>query len=100
MNILFLINFAGQGGSEKYVKDLMESLIHKNDNVILVYNEKGLLVEQVINLGVKTIKLNMKNPFDIFSAIKLKNIFIKNNINIIHTQFARENYIAIFSKLL
>ncbi len=100
MNILFLINFAGQGGSEKYVKDLMESLIHKNDNVILVYNEKGLLVEQVKNLGVKTIKLNMKNPFDIFSAIKLKNICIENNINIIHTQFARENYIAIFSKLL
>ena len=99
MKVLYLINHAGNGGSEKYVRVLSEELIKKNVEVFFVYNESGLLVNQMENLGAKSYNLNMRSPFDLKSAKELARICTENNIDIIHAQFPRENYVAVLSKL-
>lgn len=98
MKVLYLINYAGKGGSEKYVEVLANTLIKKSVEVFFIYNEEGLLVDKMKELKVKTYKVNMKSPFDIGAAYKIFNFCKKNNIDIIHTQFPRENYLAIISK--
>ena len=100
MNILYLINYAGKGGSEKYVLSMAEYAISKGDKPFLLYNEHGPLVNQAEDLGVNCEQINMTNPFDIKAAKILSNYCKSHSIEIIHTQFARENYIAILSKKL
>ena len=98
MRVLYLINHAGKGGSEKYVEMLANGLIKKGGTPFLAYNEKGLLVDKLTKMGVKCIKLKMTNPYDINAAIKLAAVCKKLEINIIHAQFPRENYIAVLAK--
>lgn len=99
MRILYLINYAGKGGSERYVKILSQSFIKRNVEVFFAYNKIGTLVKQMEELNIKTYNINMKHPLDLIGAKKLASICKKNNIDIIHTQFPRENYIALLSKL-
>jgi len=97
LRILYLINHAGNGGSEKYVKVLSEGL--KNVEIFFGYNETGLLVSQMESLGAKVFNVKMKSPFDLKAAKQIAVICKENEIDIIHAQFPRENYIAILSKL-
>jgi len=98
VNVLYLINHAGKGGTEKYVEMLAKNLIKKGDTPFLAYNEKGMLVEALEKLGIKCFFLKMVNPYDINAAIKLAVFCKKLDIDIIHTQFARENYIALLAR--
>jgi len=98
MNILYLINYAGKGGSEKYIKLLTEYAKAQGDNVFFAYNEVGLLVTQMEGIAKETLCLEMKSPFDLKAAKSLAKYCKTNKIDIIHTQFARENYISILSK--
>ncbi|MCL2564601.1 MAG: glycosyltransferase [Defluviitaleaceae bacterium] len=100
MNILYLINYAGKGGSEKYVKLMAEYAKAQGGNIFFVYNETGLLVSQMEGITKNILCLNMKAPFDLKAAKSLAGYCTANKIDIIHTQFARENYIAILSKKL
>lgn len=58
-----------------------------------------MLVERLKNAGVDTFQINMRNPFDIKAAYKLSGLCKKLGINLIHTQFLRENYIAVLSRI-
>ena len=100
MNILYLINHAGKGGSEKYVLSMAEYAISKDDRVFLLYNEHGPLVAQAETLGITADQISMANPLDTKAAKILSEYCKANKIDLIHTQFARENYIAILSKKL
>jgi len=100
MNILYLLNHAGKGGSEKYVKCMAEYALLQGDNVFFAYNEAGGLVEQMEALCGSAFRLEMKSPMDIKAARTLAKYCSENKIDLIHTQFARENYIAILSKKL
>lgn len=97
--VLYLINHAGKAGTERYVYSLMEKLHQKKVQVYLAYNEGGLLVERAKSLGVETFQLSMRHPFDWKAVRQLANICRQNKIDLIHTQFLRENYIAILSRL-
>ena len=99
MNILYLINHAGKGGSEKYVKSMAEYAAAKGANIFFVYNEKGPLVAVMEKISKKTMQLTMRSPFDCSAARSLSKFCANNKIDIVHTQFARENYIAILSNL-
>lgn len=99
MNILYLINYAGKAGTEKYVYNLVKAYHKTKCNCFFAYNEPGLLSTQMEELGITSFRLEMKNPFDIKAAKKLAKICRDNKIDIIHTQYPRENYIAILSKL-
>ncbi|MCL2611240.1 MAG: glycosyltransferase [Defluviitaleaceae bacterium] len=84
--IMHLINYAGSGGSEKYVKVL--------GGDFLIYNIEGPLIK-----NFKSHQIKMRNPLDFKAAKQIARFCKKNNIGIVHTHFARENYIAILSKL-
>lgn len=58
-----------------------------------------MLVERLKNIGVETFVIEMKNPFDVKAAFELSRLCKKLGIDLIHTQFLRENYIAILSKI-
>ncbi len=97
MKIMFLINHAGKGGSEKYVHTLAE-FMRSRAEIFFVYNEDGPLVNKMISLGATIFNLKMNSIFDFAAAKKLAVYCEENKIDIIHTQFPRENYIALFAK--
>jgi L-malate glycosyltransferase len=92
------MNYPGDGGSEKYVFDIIRK--YGKENCIFVSSLEGPLQSALEKAGVKCYKIPMKNPFDLKAAILLKELVAKENISVIHTHFLRENYIAIIAKLL
>lgn len=99
LKVLYLLNHAGKGGSEKYVERLVEEYHNNRAKCFLVYNEDGPLVNKMQEKGVKTYRLEMRDPFDLKAAKELSNLCKSLDIDVIHTQFLRENYISILSKI-
>lgn len=99
MRILYLINHAGKAGTEKYVLNLVRACKTKGIECFFAYNEEGLLLSQMKDEGIECFQVKMSNPFDLSAAKKIADICRKNNIDIIHTHYPRENYIAVLSKL-
>lgn len=97
--VLYLINHAGKAGTETYIQSLVERLHNKKIKAYLAYNEEGLLVERMKALGVETFRIEMRNPFDIRAAWQLSRFCRKQGIDLIHAQYLRENYIALWSRL-
>ncbi len=98
LKVLYLINFAGKAGTEKYVYNLIEKYHKKTAECFMVYNLEGPLCEQVRELGVTPKQITMKNPFDFKAAKELAAYCRENEIDVIHAQYPRENYIAILAK--
>ena len=96
MNILYLINHAGAGGSEKYVAVLHQAVVSRGDKAFLAYSEGGALSDLIP--GAR--QLRMRHPFDLRAAKQLAGLCRELKIDIIHAQFPRENYIALLCKLL
>src|SRR3989339_277769 len=99
LKVLYILNHAGKAGTERYVESLIEKLNNKRIKAYFVYNEDGLLVEKLRVIGVETLQIKMRSPFDIIAALKLNFFCRKMGIDIIHAQFLRENYISLFSKI-
>lgn len=99
MRILYLINHAGKAGTEKYVYNLVKRFGGGETECYFAFNEAGLLSEQMDDLGVPCFQVEMKNPFDLAAAKKIAAICRANEIDIIHSHYPRENYIAVLSRL-
>lgn len=100
IKVLHLINYLGSGGSEIYVYTLAKKLHNKKCNFHIAYSEEGKGLKLFEDLGIKTIKFKMNSPFDLNAAKELKSLCRELSIDVIHTHFLRENYIAILSKIL
>lgn len=98
LRILYLINHAGKAGTEKYILNLVKYLADKDVKCYFAYNEGGLLSEQMNEMGIPSFQLEMKNPFDMKAAKKIAKFCRDEKIDIIHTQYPRENYIALIAK--
>ncbi len=98
MRVLYLINHAGKAGTEKYVYNLVKAYREEKAECFFVYNEPGLLLDQMKELGVPTCRVEMRSPFDRRAAKKIAALCEKYKIDIIHTQYPRENYVAVLSK--
>lgn len=98
MKIGYLINYAGAGGSEKYVKLMAEHAQKQGHGVVFLYNQDGPLREHMEGQGYPTYQLTMNSPFDFEAAKKLADICKAEGIGLIHTQFPRENYVALLAK--
>jgi len=96
MNVLYLINHAGTGGSEKYVAVMHQAVRDKGQGAFLAYGEAGGLLDTIPDAH----QLTMRHPFDLRAARQLARLCRKLNIAVIHAQFPRENYIALLCKLL
>ena len=98
MKVLYLINYAGNAGTEKYVEDLLRACPGRCQGG-LCCNVDGPLAEKVRAMGVPVFRLSMKNPFDLAAAKKLARLCREEGFDVIHAQYPRENYIAILSRL-
>lgn len=96
--VLYILNYLGNGGTEKYTLDLIEAL--GNDKCVLVYSQEGPFLERFHKLNIPIYQVDMNSPFDIKAARKIKDIVEKENVECIHAQFLRENYIGLWTKLL
>jgi L-malate glycosyltransferase len=96
--VMYMLNYVGDGGTEKYVLDLISAT--KKNECLLVYSTPGPFLDRFKDQGIPIYQVTMKNPFDIKAAIQIKQIIKKEHVKIVHTQFLRENYIAILAKLL
>ena len=96
--VLFLLHYPGEGGTEKYVYDIITH--YGVDQCVFAYTLDGPLVGKLEKQGVKCIKVKMRHPFDLLAARKVKRIAEQYGISVIHAQFLRENYIALLAKLL
>ena len=99
MRVLYLINHAGKAGTEKYIYNLVKRFNGNETECFFAFNETGPLAEQMDDAGVPCFQLNMKNPFDLSAAKKLAAVCRANDIDIIHSHYPRENYIAVLSRL-
>lgn len=99
MKVLYLINYAGNAGTEKYVEDLLRAYHPGRCRGGLCYNVDGPLVEKVKAMGVPTFQLAMGNPFDLSAAKKLARLCREEGFDVIHAQYPRENYIALLARL-
>lgn len=97
--VLYLMNHAGKAGAERYVQILIEHLNNKKTKAYFAYNSEGLLVERLKALGVETFQIKLRNRFDLVAAWQLASLCKKLDIDIMHAQFLRENYIAMLSRL-
>lgn len=97
LNVLHLLNYPGKGGSEKYILSLAKSLHNKNCTFYMAYSQKGPMLKELKSMGIETIRVPMRCPYDVMAALKIKKVCADKSIDVIHTHFLRENYIGILS---
>lgn len=100
MRVLYLIYHAGNGGSEKYVHDLCVEMQRRKEKAFLGYCIRGKLVEDLERLGIPCFQLDMPSFYSLNAVLKLKALIRENEIELVHAQFSRENYLACFAKIL
>ncbi len=98
MNILYLINYAGKAGTEKYVLNLMHILSEQGETCHLAYNVPGQLSETISAEGFPCFRFDMSAKNALSAAKKLAGYCRTNGIDVIHAQYPMENVIAILSK--
>lgn len=99
MKVLYLINFAGKSGTERYVENLVEHLHPDKCRCGLCYNIDGPLADKMKAKGVPTHQIPMRSIADFPAAMALAKLCRAEGYDVIHAQYPRENYIAILSKL-
>ncbi len=98
MKVLYLINYAGSGGSERYVELLCEQFRSKC-GCGLCYHVPGPLVEKIQAMGLPTHQISMKQPLDLGAAKAVAELCRREGYEVIHAQYPRENDIALLSRL-
>ena len=99
MKVLYLLNYAGKAGTERYVETLVKYLSADGRvEPYFAYNEGGLLVERLETMGVPTRQLTMSSRFDRKAAKALAKLCEEWDIDLIHCHYLRENYIAMLAK--
>ena len=99
LKVLYLLNFAGKAGTERYVETLVTYLTR--DNLIdpyFAYNHGGLLVERLEEAGVPCQQLEMRRRFDFTAARELAELCDTWDIDVVHCHYLREHYTALLAK--
>ena len=97
--VLYLLNYAGKAGTERYVETLVKYL--SADGLVqpfFAYNEGGLLVERLEAMGVPCRQVTMRRRFDKQAARALADLCRKWDIDLIHCHYLREHYTALLAK--
>ena len=99
MKVLYLLNFAGKAGTERYVETLVNYLSADGRvEPYFAYHEGGLLVERLEAMQVPTRQLDMNSRFDFKAAKALAKLCEEWDIDLVHCHYLRENYIAMLSR--
>ena len=96
--VLYLLNYAGKAGTERYVETLVRYLGGSRVEPYFAYNEGGLLVERLEALGVPCRQVTMRRRFDRKAAKALAALCAEWDIDLIHCHYLREHYTALLAK--
>lgn len=97
MKILFLINFAGKAGTEKYVENLTRIFSGAGHECHLAYCVPGELSAKLSERGIPTFRIDLGRS-GLFSAPKKLAAYCREHgIEVIHAQYPRENILALLS---
>ena len=97
MKVLYLINFAGKAGTERYVENLIGYLHPDKAACGLCYNVDGPLAQKMRDRGIPTHRLDMRHMLDLKAAKELAALCRREGYEVIHAQYPRENYIALLA---
>lgn len=100
LKVLYLLNHAGKAGTERYVQSLIENLDGKYIKAYFAYNEHGLLADTLKSKGIESYRITMRHPLDLKAVREVAELCRKLDIDLIHTHYARENFIALLSRLI
>lgn len=100
MNVLFLINYAGNGGSERYVESLISRLHPQTAQCLLCCNVEGKLSERLVRRKIPVLHLTMRHPFDRRAAKALAALCREHAIDLVHAQHPREAMLALYAERL
>ena len=98
MKVLYLLNFAGKGGTERYVETLVRYLNGTHIEAFFAYHQGGPLAEKLEAMGIPCRRVEMRRRFDFRAARELASLCREWNIDLIHCQFLREHYTALLAK--
>lgn len=98
MKVLHLLNHAGQGGTEQYIRTLIRSMEQEYVKSELAYHEYGPLAQWAQETGLPIHRIEMNSPFDRAAVAALVQLCRERKIDVIHTHYLRENYIALQAK--
>lgn len=98
LNVLYLINYAGKAGTEKYVENLVRILGNGKIKPFFAYNIEGELSMKMENASVPSLQIDMGKRAILSAAKKLADYCRQNKIDVIHAQYPRENIVALLSK--
>lgn len=96
--VLYLLNYAGKAGTERYVETLVRYLGGSRVEPYFAYNEGGLLVERLEAMGVPCRRVEMRSRFDRKAARALAALCDEWDIDLIHCHYLREHYTALLAK--
>ena len=97
--VLYLLNYAGKAGTERYVETLVKYL--SADGLVQPFfacNEGGLLVERLEAMGVPCRQITMRRRFDTQAAKALAQLCREWDIDLVHCHYLREHYTALLAK--
>lgn len=98
MNVLYLINYAGKSGIEKYVENLTRLLPAAGFRCFFAYNLDGPLAEKLSAAGVESLRLSLEWKDALSAARRLAAFCRSREIQVIHAQGPRENVIALLAR--
>ncbi len=95
--ILFLINFAGKAGTERYVENLVRIFTQGGHECRFAYNVAGELSAKMESMGIPSLHLDMERSGASSAAKRLAEYCREHGVEVIHAQYPRENIIALMS---
>jgi len=99
MKVLYLLNYAGKAGTERYVETLVKYLSDGGRvEPYFAYNEAGLLCQRMEAMGVPCRRVEMRSPYDLRAAKALAALCAEWGIELVHCHYLRENYAAMLAK--
>ncbi len=99
LKVLYLLNYAGKAGTERYVETLVKYL--SADGLVqpfFAYHEGGLLVERLEAMGVPCRQVVMRRRFDKQAAKAVAELCREWDIDLVHCHYLREHYTALLAK--
>ena len=96
LRILYLINYAGKAGTEKYVENLVRIFSAAGNECHFAYNVAGELSEKMAARGVPCLQLDLAGS-PTAAGKELAAYCREHKIEVIHAQYPRENIIALLS---
>lgn len=94
MKILEIITPTNIGGAENYVVNLSKKLIEKGHEVHIITGNNEEFKEMLTNNKLSYDVINARFKFDFFSILKITKLIKKYNIEIIHTNLSRANFMG------